>query len=171
MRDDHADDLRIGGWAVSLERLTYSTIVLMSVLVVYDGWDQLASYAGVAVVILGPTLAIAVAHLFSEAVHAHAEHGRPLTLTEWRRLSIDQVQILFSAIPPLLVLAVGWLSPLDEHGTIRLLLWTGVATLTGLAAVAGRRAGFRGWRWMMVAISGGAVGLFVVSLQIVLKPH
>jgi voltage-gated potassium channel Kch len=169
--DHHTDDLRIGGWAVSLERLTYATIVLMSVLVVYDGWDELASYVGVAVVILGPTLAIAAAHLFSDAVHSHAEHGRPLTLTEWRHLLIDQVQILASAIPPLLVLAVGWLSPFDENGTIALLLWTGVATLTGLAAVAGRRAGFRGWRWVIVAMSGGAVGLFVVSLQIILKPY
>ena len=167
----HTDEIHIGGQSVSLERITYATIVLMSVLVVYDGWEQLASFAGVALVIVCPTLALGAAHLFSEAVHAHAELERPLTRAEWGRLSANQMQVLFTALPPLVVLAVGWVSPLDAHDTIQVLLWTGVLTLVGLAAIAGRRAGFHGWRWIIVAMSGGAVGLFVISLQILLKPH
>lgn len=171
MLGDRTDVIRILGQPISLERLTYATIVLMSVLVVYDGWEQLASFTGAAVVILGPTLALFVAHLFSEAVHAHAEHARPLTAAEWRHITANQLQVLLAAVPPLIVLTMGWLSPLDAPTTISVILWTGVITLTGLAAIAGRRAGYRGWKWILVAISGGAVGLFVVSLQILLKPH
>lgn len=171
MQQNRTSVIRVRGLAVSLERLSYATIVLMSVLVVYDGWDQLASFAGAAVVVLGPTVALAAAHLFSEALDEHADHGRPLTAAEWRRLSANQLQVLLAAVPPLFMLAVGWLSPLDPRSTITVILWTGVFTLAGLAAIAGRRAGFRGWRWLAAAISGGAVGLFVVSLQVLLKPH
>jgi hypothetical protein len=125
VQEDRTDVIHISRQALSLERLTYATIVLMSVLVVYDGWGQLASFAGAAVVILGPTLALAAAHLFSEALHAYAEHERPLTAAEWRRISTDQLQILFAALPPLLVLTAGWLGRLEARSTIIFILWTG----------------------------------------------
>ncbi len=163
--------LRIGGRQVSIERLAYATIVLMSVLVVYDGWEQLATFIGVAVVILGPILALAAAHFFSEVLQAYAQLRRPLTGAElWWRV-VDQIQDLFAAVPALVVLALGWISPLDARSTIALLMWTGVVTLIGLAALAGRRAGLRGWAWVLAALSGGLVGLIVISLQIILKPH
>jgi hypothetical protein len=163
--------VRIGGLQVSLERMTYATVVLMSVLVVYDGWEQLATFIGVAAVILGPILALAVAHFFSEILQAYAEHQRPLTFPELRWHARDQVQTLLAAVPPLIVLGLGWISPLDARGTIELLLWTGMVTLIGLASIAGRRAGLRGLRWFVISLSGGVVGLIVISLQIILKPH
>lgn len=163
--------MRIASRRVSLERLTYATVVLMSVLVVYDGWEQLATFIGVAAVILGPILALAVAHFFAEILQAYAEHQRTLTGAELRSHAAHQVQGMLAAVPPLVVLGVGWISRLDARSTITLLLWTGMVTLIGLAGVAGRRAGLRGWRWILSALSGGLVGLFVISLQIILKPH
>lgn len=163
--------LRILGVRASIERLVYATVVLMSVLVVYDGWADLTTYAGVAGVIVGPILALAVAHLFSEVFELHFRHQRPLTAAEWRRLVADQLHLMLAAVPPLVVLGIGWLSPLDERGTISVLLWTGMATLMGLSYLAARRAGFRGWRLLVACLSGGVVGLIVISLQIVLKPH
>ena len=163
--------MRIGGRQVSLERLAYARVVLMSVRVVYDGWEQLATFIGVAVVILGPILALAVAHFFAEVLQGYAQFQRPLTGAElWWRV-LDQIQILFAAVPSLIVLGVGWISPLNARSTITLLLWTGVVTLIGLAALAGHRAGLRGWTWVLTALSGGLVGLIVISLQILLKPH
>ena len=35
----------VGGHRVSIERLVYATVVLMSVLVVYDGWQELTSFS------------------------------------------------------------------------------------------------------------------------------
>lgn len=163
--------LRIRGLRVSIERLVYATVVLMSVLVVYDGWADLTTYAGVAAVIIGPILALAVAHLFSEVFELHFARQRPLTREEWREVVLDQLHLLLAAVPPLVILGIGWLSPLDERRTIAVLLWTGVLTLMGLSLLAARRAGFHGWRLGAACLSGGVVGLIVISLQIVLKPH
>jgi hypothetical protein len=143
----------------------------MSVLVVYDGWDQHATFTGVALVIIGPILALGVAHFFSEVVQAFAEHQRPLTAAEWRWHARDQLHLLLAAVPPLLVLAVGWLGPLNARSTIAVLLWTGVATLMGLSALAAERAGMGGRRLVFASLSGGLVGLLVIALQILLKPH
>ena len=120
---------------------------------------------------MAPLLALGVAHLFSEVIEEHYHLQRPLTGAEWRRLSVGQLKILVAAIPPLVILGIGWLNPLDERRTIAVLLWTGMATLVGLSFIAGRRAGLRGWRLAVAGISGGVVGLIVISLQVLLKPH
>jgi hypothetical protein len=156
---------------VRIDRLVYATVVLMSVLVVYDGWQQLASFAGLAAVIIAPMLALGIAHLFAEVLHAIAELRRPLTAPEWAHFAREQVSWFLAALPPLVVLGIGWVSPMDALTTISLLIWTGLLTLIALAAVAGHRAGLRGWRWVGSALSGGVIGLIVISLQVVLKPH
>lgn len=159
------------GTALDLERLTYATIVLMSVLVVYDGWAELTSFLGVAVVIIGPLIALTVAHFFAGVLQAYAEQHRPLTARELRHLAAEQPQALLAAVPPLVVLLIGWISPLDARNTITVLLWVGAFTLVALTALAARHAGLRGWRWLLVSLSGGLVGLIVISLQVLLKPH
>ena len=121
--------------------------------------------------IIGPILALAVAHFFAEVIEAHADRQRPLTLAEWGWYAADQVQLLIVAVPPLVVLGAGWLSPLDARSTIAVLVWTGVLTLIALTTVAGRRAGLRGWRLLLASLSGGVVGMIVISLQVLLKPH
>ena len=162
-----------GTWrsALRLDRLVYATVVLMSVLAVYDGWQDLATFAGVAAVILGPLLALSVAHLFADVLHAHSELRRPLTAAEWRHHVRDQLSWFAAAVPPLIVLAIGWISPADVVGTIALVLWTAVVTLIVLSGIAGSRAGLRGWRWWAATASGGLIGLMVIGLQVLLKPH
>lgn len=161
----------IFGWRLDIERQVYATVVLMSVLVVYDGWQELATFLGVALVLLAPMLALAVAHFFAEVLDAHARLRRPLTGKEWRHQVRHQVPVFLSSVPPLLVLAVGWKGSLDARTTIQALLWTGVATLVVLTSIAGWHAGLRGWRWLLASVSGGAAGLIVISLQVLLKPH
>ena len=165
------EHLHIGPVEIRLERIVYATVVLMSVLAVYDGWAELTSFLGVAVVIVAPLVALGIAHLFSEGIEEHYHLQRALTVAEWRRLALGQLTILVAAVPSLVVLGIGWVSPLDERSTIGLLLWTGVVTLVALSLVAGRRAGIRGWRLAVAALSGGLVGLLVISLQVLLKPH
>ena len=153
------------------ESLVYSTVTLMSVLVVYDGWQDVATFAGVAIVIIAPTIALAIAHWFAEAVDRHASLGRPLTGREWSQLAIDQGQVLLTAVPPLNILGIGWRSPLTAPSTIVVLVWTGCLTLVGLACAAAYRSGVRGWRLVAAGALGGVVGLVVISLQVLLKPH
>jgi len=77
------DHVRLFGLRVDIERQVYTTVVLMSVLVVYDGWHELASFLGVAAVIVAPVLAILAAHFFSEVLEDHSALCRPLTGAEW----------------------------------------------------------------------------------------
>jgi hypothetical protein len=156
---------------IKIDQLVYATVVLMSVLVVYDGWQDLTTFGGVALVILGPMVALYLAHLFAEVLHEHAERQRPLARSEWGHIAVAQTVVFLAAVPPLVVLGLGWLSPVDARGTIQLLLWTGMLTLVGLTGVAARRAGIRGWRFGAALLGGGLVGLVVIALQVVLKPH
>ncbi len=163
--------IRLGPVPVSIERMVYATVVLMSVLVVYDGWQGLTTYAGVVAVIVAPTLALAVAELFAGSIEAHVHLERPLVAHEWRLLLLDQVQNLLAAVPPLVILGIGWLTPDKTHSTIAVILWTGLLTLVVLAVLAAVRAGIRGWRLAVAGLMGGVAGLIVISLQVVLKPH
>ena len=43
---------RVGRLKIRVDRVIYTTITLMAVLIVYDGWEQLR-FAGVAAVMLG----------------------------------------------------------------------------------------------------------------------
>lgn len=173
MTEADEDDLPLTvlGVQIHLERLVYSTVVLMSVLVVYDGWASLTTFTGIALVIAAPTLALLLAHLFADSLHLQSELRRPLNAAEWRRLLGHQANILLAAAPPLVILLVGWATPADALATVTLLLWTGVVTLIGLTSFSGYRAGLRGWRLLVSALIGGLIGLIVISLQVVLKPH
>lgn len=171
MAEADSEIVLFGGWRISIERQAYATIVLMSVLILFEGWERLATFGDVAIVILGPILALALAHFFAELLQDYADLQRPLTGDEWLAGLQDQGQLLLTAVPSMIVLAIGWRSSIDEPTTVRLLVWTGAVTLVVLAGWAGYRAGLRGWRWGVAALGGGMVGLFVMSLQLVLKPH
>lgn len=156
-------------YRIDLERQTYATIVVMSLLAVYSGWDQL-SFLEAALVMLAPVLALATAHFFSEVLHEHAELRRPLRGHEWRTAAVRQVQLVLAAVPPLLMLVIGRSLDVDVERVTLVILATGVLTLMGLAGFAGRRAGLAGWRLVVTVLAGGLVGLIVLSIQILLKP-
>ena len=60
-----------GSRRIYLDRAIYTTITVMSVLIVYDGWQNLKFGAAVGV-ILGPVLAMFVSHVFQ-----HPWPGKP----------------------------------------------------------------------------------------------
>jgi hypothetical protein len=63
-----------GSRSVYLDRAVYTTITIMSVLIVHDGWQNLKFWAAVGV-IAGPVLAMFVSHVFS-AFLAGRQTGR-----------------------------------------------------------------------------------------------
>src|SRR5215207_1338864 len=98
---------------LDLERLTYATVVVMSVLAIYKGWAQL-SLLSAAMVVIAPVLALAVAaHAFAELLQAHAAVQRPLTAAEWRMAAAHQPHLLLAALPPLVVLTFGRVTSLE----------------------------------------------------------
>jgi len=167
-QDPHV--VRVAGVALNLERLTYATIVVMAVLSAYSGWSEL-SLPSAAVVVVSPIVAVCLAHAFSEILHEHAAVGRGLTPAEWLAVARRQVHLLLAALPPLAVLVIGRVTSLGNADTLPAVEVTGMLTLAFMSAVASSRAGLRG-PWLVAgALAGGLVGLTVIALQIVLKPH
>src|ERR1700683_505758 len=62
---------------ILVDRIVYATITIMSVLIIYDGWQHLR-LLDVIGVIVGPVVAMFLAHLFSAALAKQVDLGRAL---------------------------------------------------------------------------------------------
>jgi len=142
---------------------------MMSVLIIYDGWQQLR-LIDVVGVIVGPVLAMFLAHSFSAAMAQHVEAGRILTGKEWRGIIRTQTPFLLLCVPPLAIVTVLYAFGVSLTDGIRITLWFGTASLGYWAFVAGRRAGFVGWRMVMVVIFGLLIGIVILLIQVFLQP-
>ncbi len=154
---------------VLVDRIVYATITIMSVLIIYDGWQHLR-LIDVAGVIIGPVLAMFLAHTFSAAVAQHVEAERILTGKEWREVVRIQVPFLLLCVPPLAIVTFLYAVGVSLSDGIRVTLWFGTASLGYWGFVAGRRAGFVGWRMVMVVIAGLLIGVVILLIQVLLQP-
>lgn len=152
-----------------IKREVYGTIVVTSVLVVYDGWANLKRLDAV-VIILGPVVAIVIGHVFAASLSDQAALGRRPTMGELFRTVRREARFLFVAVPQIVLLFVLTLAGLSLSDTIRVLIWTGAATLGFWGGVSARRAGLGGWGIVLGVIAGLAVGAVVLLLQVVLQP-
>jgi hypothetical protein len=152
-----------------LDRIIYSTITLMSVLIIYDGWQTL-TIPGVVAVITGPVLAMFLSHVFSAALAQHVTLGRRLTLAEWAGVIGAEAPFLLIAVPPLAILAVLNLSGVSLTTAIKVMIWIGTASLGFWSGLAGYRARLRGGPLAVVVLAGLLIGRVVLTLQIFLQP-
>jgi hypothetical protein len=67
---------------VSVDRVIYATITLMSVLIIYDGWQHL-KMIDVDGVIVGPVVAMFLAHVCFAAIAQQVEPQRPISGGDW----------------------------------------------------------------------------------------
>jgi hypothetical protein len=159
-------------WAfrqIRTDRLIYTTVTLMSVLIVYDGWAAL-TFGGVAAVIVGPILAIFLGHIFGADLGTRVELGRPLTGTERRTLLADESRFLLILVPPLTILALLTVAGLTYTRIIQVIVATGVLSLGFWGGLAGRRAGLTGWRFVASIVFGLVVGGLILAIQALLRP-
>lgn len=161
--------LRVPGETGTVDRVVYATITVMSVLIIYDGWDEV-HLIDVAGVIVGPILAMFVAHVFSAGLARRVTEGRRLRWRERFIIMRAEARFLLLAVPPLVLLGATQLAGLSLKWSINTIVWVGAASLGYWSYVAGRRAGLR--RWQLVgAIAGGLlVGLVILVLQVLLQP-
>ncbi len=141
----------------------------MSVLIIYDGWEHL-KLINVVGVILGPVLAMFLAHVFSAAMAQHVEVGRVLSRKEWGGIARIQAPFLLLCVPPLAVVSVLYAFNVSLTEAIRITLWLGTASLGYWGFVAGRRGGFVGWRLFGVVIAGLLIGVVILLIQVFLQP-
>jgi hypothetical protein len=70
---------------ILVDRIVYATITIMSVLIIYDGWQHLR-WVDVIGVIVGPVVAMFLAHVFSASLAKQVDLGKALTWSD--RLAI-----------------------------------------------------------------------------------
>ena len=154
---------------VLIDRVVYSTITMMSVLIIYDGWQHLR-LVDVIAVIIGPVLAMFLAHVFSAAIAQHVEVARILRGREWLGIARIQAPFLLLCVPPIAIVSILFAFGVSLTDSIRVTLWVGVASLGFWGFLAGRRAGFAGWRMVAVVVAGLLIGIVVLLIQVFLQP-
>jgi hypothetical protein len=152
-----------------IHRAVYGTIVVTSVLVVYDGWARLKRLDAVAI-ILGPVIAMVIGHTFAASLSDQAALGRRPTRRELLRTVRRESRFVLVAVPQIVLLFVLTLAGLSLNDTIRVLIWVGAASLGFWGGVAAQRAGLGGWGIALGVITGLAVGGVVLLLQVFLQP-
>jgi hypothetical protein len=161
--------LRIPGEARVIDRVVYATITVMSVLIIYDGWEKL-HFLDVVGVICGPILAMFIAHVFSASLGREVAEGRKLRWSERATIVRTESRFMLLAVPPLALLALTQVAGASLKWSINIIVWAGAASLGYWGYVAGRRAGFTRWRLAGAIVSGLVVGLVILVLQVLLQP-
>ncbi len=160
---------RVGRLKLRVDRVIYTTITLMSVLIIYDGWNHL-SFWGVLAVILGPMLAIFLSHLFGAELGIRVARGRPLTWRERRAAFVEECRFLVIMIPPVLILIVLSVAGVSYGRIIQVIILVGVASLGVWGGVAGHRAGLTVWGLVASTAYGLLLGGVILALQALLQP-
>lgn len=154
---------------VLADRIIYGTITIMSVLIIYDGWQKLR-LIDVIGVIVGPVLAMFLAHVFSAAMAQHVRAERVLTRSEWGAVIRAQAPFLLMCVPPVAIVSALFALGATLSDSITVTLWAGTASLGCWGLLAGRRAGFVGWRLVGVVVLGFLIGVVVLLIQVFLQP-
>ena len=160
---------RVGRLKIRVDRVIYTTIMLMAVLIVYDGWEQLR-FVGVVAVILGPILAIFLSHVFGAALGTRVALGRPLSRRERRAVFVEECRFPLVAVPPLAILVVLAIAGISYARIIQVIVLTGVLSLGVWGGLAGRRAGVTGWALVLPIAYGLLLGGIILALQAFLQP-
>jgi hypothetical protein len=152
-----------------IDRAVYGTIVVTSVLVVYDGWANLRLRDAVAI-ILGPLIAMVIGHTFAASLAAYPTLGRRPTNRELLGIARRESRFLLVCGPQIVLLLLLTLAGLSLNNTVRVLIWTGPAALGFWSGLAAWRAGLHPRGIALGVVTGLAAGGAVLLLQIFLQP-
>jgi hypothetical protein len=154
---------------IPIDRLINTTIALLSVLIIYDGWEAL-TFWGVVAVIVGPLLAVFLSHVFAGTLAHRVELGRELTRRERRGLLAQESRLLLLAVPPLVILAGLSIVGVSYRRIIQVIVLVGMLSLGAWGAEAGRRAHLTGWALVITTAYGLLLGAVILLLRALLQP-
>lgn len=152
-----------------IDRAVYGTIVVTSVLVVYDGWANLKVLGAIAV-ILGPVVAMVIGHIFAASLAAYAELRRRSTNRELLRIARHESRFLLVCVPQIVLLLALKLAGVSLNGSVRVVIWTSAASLGFWGGIAARRAGLGGRGIALGVMVGFGAGAAVLLVQVFLQP-
>ena len=120
-----------------LDRIVYATITLISVLIIYDGWVNLR-VPDVVGIIVGPIVAMFIAHVFSTGLARHVKLERRMTGREWLETVRFESRFLLLAAPPVALLIVFDLAGASVSTSIHTIIWLEALSLGFWAGLAAR---------------------------------
>jgi hypothetical protein len=159
----------VGAVRTNANGLISTTIALLTVLIVFDGWQTLGFWQIVAG-ILGTVTAICLSNVFGAELGRRVAMGRRLTRRERRAVFVRESSLLLLAVPPLLILAVLHFAGVDYSEIIQVIILFGVFSLGAWGFVAGRRAKLIGWALVASTAYGLFLGAFILGIRAVLEP-
>jgi hypothetical protein len=164
-----APKTRIGRLKIRVDRMIYTTITLLCVLIIYDGWEQLQFWDVVAVIV-GPSVAIFLGHVFGAGLGTRVALGRKLSRRERRAVFVEECRFLLVPVLPLTILVVLAIAGVSYTRIIQVIVLAGVLSLGVWGGVAGRRAELTGWALVISIAYGLLVGGIILALQAILQP-
>jgi hypothetical protein len=139
----------------------YGQVVVTSVVAALEVHEQ--SPPGQTLFTVAATILVFwVAHVYADALASAADWRGALQMLSEERAMV------FTALPTLVVLAVGALHVLTRVQAVVVSITIGVITLVVLGAIAAHRFEHSRWRVAITAAGGGAFGLAVVALKVLI---
>jgi hypothetical protein len=169
--DPHEIQFRVGSLVLDPHVLIYSTIMLLTAYALYDeGTDVLVegAWAELAAISIAPLFALTMAHAFSDALDLQIRTGHRLTGAERRKIAADNVQYMYIAVPPIIVLGVLTLLDWDANDAVGLIMLLGLLSLAFWGAFAAYRAGLSWVRQLTFALGYGFMGLLVLIVELII---
>ena len=166
-------DLQLNVWRLSLDphRIIYATILLMTAYAIYDEGTlplDRRGYLALFGLSIGPLFALAMAHAFSDALDLQIRNGRRLTGHDRRHLLATNLQYLYVAIPPLLVIAALGTLRWDANDVLLVVQVLGLLSLGWWGWFAGMKAGVSMGRRAWFAVSYTVTGAIVIAVELAL---
>ncbi len=164
-----ADKTRLGRLQVRVDRVIYTTITMLSVLIIYDGWAHLRFW-DVLAVIVGPILADLPEPCFPNRARGAGGCSQSLDVRERRNVLLEECKLLLLIAPPVVILAVLAAFGVSYPTIIQVIVLVGVLSLGFWGAVGGRRAGLTGWSLVGSCVYGLCLGGVILVMQALLQP-
>lgn len=164
-------ELHIGRLRMDPHRIIYSTILLMTAYAIYDEGDtpfDSRGYIALIGVSIAPLFALAMAHAFSDALDMQIRNGRRLTGHDRRHLAASNLQYIYVAIPPMLLIALLGLLHWDANDVLSAVQVLGLLSLGWWGWFAGAKAGVSIGRRAWFAFSYTLMGLIVIGVELLL---
>jgi hypothetical protein len=162
---------RVGRLSMDPHRIIYATILLMTAYAIYDEGTspiKTGAYLELLGLSIAPLFALAMAHAFSDALDLQIRNQRRLTGRDRRHLAATNLQYLYVAIPPMLLIVALGLLGWDANDVIGIVQLMGLVSLGWWGYYAGRKAGVGPLRRWTFALNYALMGLVVILVELIL---
>mgnify|MGYP006278479879 CR=1 FL=1 len=174
----HLQSLNVGAAALrpNPRILVYGTLIQLVALVLAsdslanevtgDQRMNITAWWDFTVIAVFPLVAVAVAHAFSEALDLQVREHRRLTWHDRFEIALANVQFLYVAVIPSLLLLLPLATRWPVTDALDLLLACGVLSLFGWGILVARVSELNIWRQLWYGMCYLVLGLGVVALEI-----